>query len=784
MLMPYTSSENGTYTEIIGFAQDITEKRLTKSQLELREQELSEIQNIAKVGNWTWSMNTGQIEWTQSINRIIGLPKELYPESLEDMHALFEEKSAKKLQKAHSLILKKGGMYEEELEIQHSGMSKKMLLANGKVIYDENGSSVGISGTIRDITDLRNIQEHLVSSERRLSAATKGADIGIWEFNIESKLIFMNATTKELLDIKTAASFISYKQILALMPLEDSLRIKQTYFGQTSSQIKFGFSIVSQGKEKMFEVAATLYYARIPEKAKYTGVIIDVTKRKVTENRVSLLNAQVTAILANSPSAIFVKSPNGIIEMMSNAGKEWWGENCEGLADEDILDPSIQEVSRQGDITVLQNQKPVTYEVSYPYQAKTKVLLVTKFPIFYNENEYHVGGVATDITILKQNEVALIEAKEKAEESDRLKSAFLANMSHEIRTPLNSIIGFSDILKRQNLKEEDRLRFLAIINEQGKHLLNIINDIIDLSAIEANKLKLLSQQVDLNKLFDSIYNTFSERIVLLDKKNIDFIIEKELQGQLFVQTDSSRLTQILTNLVNNAIKFTEKGFVKLSYHVKDDTIQFSVRDSGVGISEDHLDTVFERFRQLDQSDTRKHGGTGLGLAITKSLVEIMGGKMAVESQLGYGTIFSCVLPMVAEQKAVNIPKKNLLVPDYTGRNIFVVEDDINSAFLLQTLLGNTKANVTHFILGSDVVKQCKEHPESVDVVLMDLQLPDITGYDATRAILAILPNAKIIAQSAQAMQSHKQKAFDAGCVDYLTKPIDMVKLFDVLRKYE
>jgi len=247
---------------------------------------------------------------------------------------------------------------------------------------------------------------------------------------------------------------------------------------------------------------------------------------------------------------------------------------------------------------------------------------------------------------LKNRNKELIKAKEKAEESDKLKSAFLANMSHEIRTPLNGILGFADLLKDNDLDNEKKEKFLNVIDNSGNHLLNIINDIIDLSKIDAGQYTLYNEEIRLNNLFNEIFVFFNSFIEGSKNKDLKINLKKAFSnGSDTIFSDRTRLKQILTNLISNSIKFTSSGFINIEYSVKDNKeLLFTVEDSGIGISKDEIDIVFKRFRQADDSETRRYGGTGLGLAISESCVKLLGGKIWVESELGKGSKFSFTIP--------------------------------------------------------------------------------------------------------------------------------------------
>lgn len=369
-----------------------------------------------------------------------------------------------------------------------------------------------------------------------------------------------------------------------------------------------------------------------------------------------------------------------------------------------------------------------------------------------------------------RSEEALRKAKEKAEESDRLKSAFLANMSHEIRTPLNGIIGFSELLARPKLDPERRKRFAKVIKQSSDDLLQIINEILDISKIEAGLLRLNMQSYNLNHILDEIYGVFYHKAEQNDQ--LSFSRHKALaDDKAYINTDPQKLKQVLQNLVGNALKFTKQGFVRFGYQIRnEDTLVFTVEDSGIGIPKSQQEMVFERFRQSDESAKRKYGGTGLGLSISKAIVQMLGGEIWLESELEKGTRISFVIPF--EPAA---PKKEPLHPvgkDYfwEGKTALVVEDDNLSALYLKEMLEETNIGVIHAKSAEECLKILKTG-KNISVVLMDIRLPGMSGLEACRIIKKQTPEIPVIAQTAYTMEQDQQKSIEAGCDDYIAKPI-------------
>ena len=379
-------------------------------------------------------------------------------------------------------------------------------------------------------------------------------------------------------------------------------------------------------------------------------------------------------------------------------------------------------------------------------------------------------AVKMDITHQKDIEKALVKAKEKAEESDRLKSAFLANMSHEIRTPMNSIIGFSEMLDMPDIENEKRNEFIEIIKINSYRLLSLIDDMIDVSKIEAGLIEIRQTKTNVNKLLSELHESFK---FSANKKEVNLILDTGLKNELsIIYVDNSKLNQILTNLINNAVKFTHKGEIKFGCKLKSDMLEFFVSDTGIGISKEHQNNIFERFRQVEVTATKKYEGTGLGLAISKALVEKMGGKIWVVSKPDFGSTFYFTIPYRPEAAADIIKKPEIIKKvNLKGKTILIAEDEHSNYLFIKEVLKNTGVKLLHVENGKDAVELCRKNPE-IDLILMDLKMPEMNGYGATVKIKKFRPDLPVLAQTAFAMFDEEKKAFDSGCDDYITKPLN------------
>jgi hypothetical protein len=402
-------------------------------------------------------------------------------------------------------------------------------------------------------------------------------------------------------------------------------------------------------------------------------------------------------------------------------------------------------------------------------------------PIFNANNEItHFIAIKEDITERKRLLNELVFSKEKAEESDRLKSAFLANMSHEIRTPINGILGFSKILSETDLSDEERSEFTKILKNSCQRLLNTVNDVLDLSKIEVGQMEVKNKNFLLSKLFEEIYEF---HIANFENKNIElnYHIDSELIN-IQIYSDEQKIYQVLNNLLNNSFKFTIKGNVDFGCKLKDNYLEFYVTDTGIGISKDRLEFVFGRFNQENISLSREFEGFGLGLPISKGLLKLLGGEIFVKSEKGVGSTFTFTFPLFLNNEHEQIINKNISHkienPGLISKTILIVEDDEANFILLRRLLEKEiKAKIIQTENGFEAIEIVKNHPE-ISLIIMDIKMPVMDGYEASRKIREMKINIPIFAVTALALTGDREKAMQAGCNDYLSKPYEEVIFLD------
>lgn len=383
----------------------------------------------------------------------------------------------------------------------------------------------------------------------------------------------------------------------------------------------------------------------------------------------------------------------------------------------------------------------------------------------------------------KKMESELIAAKDFAEESNKLKSAFLANMSHEIRTPMNSISGFTELLKNAQLPVDTQQKYLDIIFKSSNQLLSIINNILDISKLEVGQVTLNEREFNINQLIMDTIQTISPNKIAHHQVNFKTSIPLSDMDAI-VMVDGPRLQQVLTNLVSNAVKFTENGFVELGYKLENENLTFFVKDTGVGIARQYHHLIFERFGQAEEGHARNYEGAGLGLPICKGFVELMGGKIWFESEENKGSIFMFNIPYKSVVKKIRADNLVAHESDYAwkGKKILLVEDETFSQYFMESMLLPYGVKIVYAEDGFEALNQVRLNPD-IDLILMDVRLPRLDGMEATRKIRLLGFTKVIIAQTANALPEDRKACMEAGCTDFVAKPIARVEFLTKLNKY-
>ena len=510
-----------------------------------------------------------------------------------------------------------------------------------------------------------------------------------------------------------------------------------------------------------------------PQKGYVLSMFDDITARKLAENQLQKLSVAVE----QSPAIVVITDPAGNIEYVNPmfakvtgySAEEAIGQNPRilksGLMSQTVYE-ELWKTILSGDVWYgeLQNKKKngeLYWDQAVISAIRNKEHVITNFV-----------AVKVDITEQKRTLHELIDAKQKAEESDRLKSAFLANITHELRTPMNGILGFSELLKDPELSTEESTEYVDLIHQSGQRLLTLINELIDIARIESGQTRVQLVDTNINKLLHDLTAFFKLEI---RNKGLRLKCTAGLpESESIILTDCAKLIQILTNLVNNALKFTVKGEIEIGYKRVNGTLEFYVKDSGIGIPLSMHEKIFERFIQVDNPLTRNIEGSGLGLSITKAYVAMLGGTIQVESIEGKGSTFTFTLPY-------NPPVTTVPTKAVSSLLLLIADDDDITRILLKKILKNENMTFLYAHNGQEAVDLAKLHPE-INLVLMDIKMPLLNGYEATRQIKNLRPDLQIIAQTGFTAPEDREKAIQAGCDRFIKKPISKKELLSMMHE--
>jgi signal transduction histidine kinase/CheY-like chemotaxis protein len=381
---------------------------------------------------------------------------------------------------------------------------------------------------------------------------------------------------------------------------------------------------------------------------------------------------------------------------------------------------------------------------------------------------------------LNRHLVKIRLAEQKAIDSDRLKTSFLQNISHEIRTPMNSIVGFSELLRDQQTTETEKMKYLQMISKSSDQLLNIVNEVLDISLIETGNISVNKKKVSINNLMDEIYLSFKPLV----NSNITFLVKKGFSdSSSLILTDVIKVRQVINNLLDNALKFTEKGHIRFGYQLVNEELEFFVEDTGIGISADFHEKIFDRFLKVGADGMRLYEGVGLGLAICKGNITLLKGRIWLESEPEKGSSFFFTIPYepVIEEETVKTRKSTIYGP-MDKLIVLVAEDDEMNYLYIKEIFRDTGEAILHAVNGKEAVEICRKN-EDIDIVLIDIKMPVMNGYEAIKQIREFRPELPIIAQTAFALSNEMLKAFNAGSNDYISKPFKKEQLLALVAKY-
>jgi len=729
------------------------------------------------------------------------------------------------------------GVITSEFQLKKKTGEKIWVRDNSRLIFDRNGNPIYFDGILEDITESKRTANAIKESEANLKAIIENTQESIWSVDRDYRIKYVNEVFVHEFEKTFGVHLAPGVNIIESVPLQMQPIWKDRYERAFKEKEHFVFEDkVDVGEFSIYVevsitpiivdgnvVGASLYGKDITEKktAQLRLHYLSDMRKLLIDLSIGFINLpldQIEAAVNRSLIKIgeFVGADRAYVfeyDFENNTGTntfEWCREGIEPQINKLRALPleafsDWVAIHKRGDTIKVEDADLLTDENLRNFLKDQSTISVLTIPLLedgkctgfvgfdsvrqrhvYTEFEEQLLKVyAQSLVNVRERirkEQRLIVAKEKAEESDRLKSSFLANMSHEIRTPMNGIIGFLDLLKQPDLSEENKIAYIDIVTQSSHRLLDTINDIIEISRIETGELKLHMSPVNIPDLMSYFHGFFKQQT---GQKGLNYFISNNLPAEIrALQSDRNKLESIISNLIKNAIKFTLSGSVEFGCYYEPDNLVFYVRDTGIGIPEERLDSVFERFVQGDMSFSRPQEGSGLGLSIVKAYVDLLKGKIWVQSEPGKGSTFSFSVPYAAAEEENADTKPGDPAQGISGEafTILIAEDDYASYLYLESLLTRPSISFLHTSNGNDTLRYVREHPE-LSLVLMDIRMPGMNGLEAARQIRRFNKKIPIIAQTAYALSGDREAALKAGCSDYISKPVNRNEFIRLVSKY-
>jgi PAS domain S-box-containing protein len=790
----YQDQETGKL-ELRGAHRDITERRNTEEMLRKSEEKFRLLAENATDVIWTMDITGRNTYISPSVTRLRGFTQdEVLAQTPEQSLCFGSVSKAEQFLTEALAQIKKGERFESShliLEQPCKNGSTVWVDVTINGIYDETGNFISFLGVSRDITDRKKAEEALKDSQERYRMLIENQGEGAGIVDLNEIFVFANPAAEQMFGVESGT--LVSKSLKDFIPSGQlSIIEAETKVRQQGEKSTYELGIITgKGENKFLLVTATPHYNSEGKLIGTFGVFRDITERKKAEEllqerqfwlsesqRVGRIGSYSYDLMTNIWSSSEVLDDIFGISHEKEKNFSAWLE---------IIHPDHREEMEayfMDEVIGKRTQFNKEYKI---IRANDKVprWVWGKGELTLDESGEPIKMIGTilDITERKTVEEALISAKEQAEENDRLKTAFLNNISHEIRTPMNAIIGFAGFLNEPNLQPEKRNYFTEIICNASNQLLSIITDIINIATIEAGQETIKKTKLNVNTILRNLYNQFE--IKADSQKILMHCVTPLPDNETFIETDETKLVQVLTNLIGNAIKFTKQGQVKFGYKVKPGFLEFFVEDTGIGIPANMHKEIFDRFRQADSTIARQFGGTGLGLSISKAYIELLGGTIWLDSSPGLGSTFYCTIPFEITRNGHSTPLENTgqaKIELGRSRTLLIAEDEEFNYLLLDQILSGYNLNLIRVENGAEAVHTCKTNPD-IDMVIMDVKMPVMDGYEATRLIKQFRPELPVIMQTAYSRESDREKAFQNGCDGYLSKPLAIGQFLELLKKH-
>lgn len=777
--------EEDNITGVVLVFRDQTKQQKQQKLLEASETKYRQL--VESTDSIAWEYDIEQDKWSYVSPTVTGKLGWL-PEEWKDLEFWKENVHPDVREEATNYCLSCAARGESHvLEYPFMGKNGKYTWLRDVVMVETIDSKpVVLRGIMLDITERKLMEKELYASRSSLEALINNRNESIWSLDREYHLIVCNEFFRQSFFNAYGINLKPGINLVSILTTEHRNFWKPKYDAALHGEKQFfEFSETIQGKKHYFTINLNPIFVH----GTVTGVsALSVEVTELIESQAKLKQSEEKfrrMFETHSAVHMLIDPDTGKIEHANQAAAKFYG-----WAIEELKKMKIHQINTMSDeqiahaIEKARKQNNLHFEFKH-LLANGKIRDVEVFSSkveIYGKEFLH--SIVHDVTEKNHLFKELLAAKEKAEESNRLKSAFLANMSHEIRTPLNGILGFANLITGDELPPKNKRReYSEIINRSAESLIQLINDILDISKLDSGQFVIESNEFNLNELLDSLYTIFRKKMVDTGKQSVKLNVEKKEDG-LFLNGDEKRLIQIFTNLLDNAIKFTTTG--EISFGIKEitpETIVFHVSDTGMGIEKSRQHIIFERFSQADESISRNFGGTGLGLSIVQKLLDLMDGQIHLKSEKGKGSSFFFHLPnTIKTDYNIPITHKDNNYKLNRKLKVLLVEDDPASQLYYQEILSKSKVD----LMVAENGKMCLElaKTNNPDVILMDIRLPDISGLEIVKQIRNTGNMVKIIAQSAYAMNSDHRLALEAGCNDFISKPVKAELLFEKLKGME
>ena len=766
---------SGHIFRIIGTTNEVTERRqnVLKTR-ELRDRYEATIE-AAQIGTWDWNVQTGAVILNKRWFTMLGYrPEELAPVSMQTwVERAHPDDYKASMGMVEKLFNGETNYYEFESRLKHKNGTWVWVHVRGSLLSrTPDGKPLRMLGTNIDITERKLTEHALQESEKSFRV--------MFEKHSAVKLVIEPGSGKIINANQAAADFYGWsREELCTMHIQqlNTLSPDKVEEGMQQAQLtgKKHFTFThrkADGTLRDVEVFSNPII--IKGKELFYSIIYDVTERKQAEDALKKSENRFRRLFESHSAVMLLLDPDsGTIIDANHAASNFYGWSLD-----ELRGMNIQQITQLTPEELKSNLEKAKTSKQNEFQVRHKRADGLQRDIELFSNNIEIDGKNILYAIIHD----ITDRKQAAEESDRLKAAFLANISHEIRTPMNGILGFSELFKEPDLTGEEKEEYIDLIHQSGLRMLNLINDLMDISKIDAREVKLQITETSANKLLREVEAFFKPAA---KKKGVELRCTMALSdNDSFMTTDCLKLNQIITNLIQNALKFTTKGSIDFGYNKKKAGLEFFVIDTGRGIPADKKEKIFERFQQVDNSLTRAHEGAGLGLSISKAYVEMLGGTIHVESKEGVGSTFTFTHPYKQIKKQQAQSNKDKVLSTCNSALAFcllIVEDDEVSTLLLKRSLKNQNISILCAENGWEAVELVQCHPE-INLVLMDLKMPVMSGYDATKKIKQLRPDLPVIAQSAFTTKEEKQKAREAGCSNFITKPINNTELHNLIQE--